>query len=283
VEIEYSDDSAVPVAAPSEFDRSDAERADWLPIVDEMRAALAADQVVPYYQPKICLASGRVVGLEALARWRHPDRGLLTPGQFAPALEHPETSIMIWDAMLRQAIADLRDWRTAGVDCGRVSVNLSAAEFDQPDTARVVLDRLAEVGVPPTSFEVEVTEAVRLDARGSFALDTLSEAGVRIALDDFGTGFASMTHLVRFPVDVIKIDQSFVRGIEDARNRCIVRALIDLGRDLRMQVVAEGVETAQQADWLRRMGCDVVQGYHFARPMPACDVTAFVSSRNDIP
>ena len=274
---EYREQSAPPAFAPS-----GARRADPLTIIREMRGALAADQVVPYYQPKICLASGRVIGFEALARWRHPERGLLSPGQFAPALEHPETSIMIWDAMLRQTITNLRAWRIAGVDCGRVLVNLSAAEFDQPDIARVLLYRLAEAGVPPTSFEVELTEAVRLDTRGSFALDTLSEAGVRIALDDFGTGFASMTHLVRFPVDVIKIDQSFVRGLEDARNRCIVRTLIDLGRDLRMQVVAEGVETAQQTDWLRRMGCDVVQGYHFARPMPASGVTAFVSSRNDM-
>ena len=255
---------------------------DGLTNIHEMRDALAADQIVPYYQPKICLASGRVVGFEALARWRHPVKGVLSPGHFAPALEHPEVAMMLWDAMLRQTTADLRNWRMTGLDCARVAVNLAAAEFDQPDLAKSLLDRLAEAGVPPTSFEVEVTEAVRLNTSGSFALDTLSEAGVRIALDDFGTGFASLTHLVRFPVDVIKIDQSFVRGLDDARHRCIVRAIVDLGRDLRMQVVAEGVETAQQADLLRRMGCDLVQGYHFARPMPASGVAAFVSSRNDL-
>ena len=133
--------------------------------------------------------------------------------------------------------------------------------------------------MPPTSFEVEVTEAVRLNA-GSFVLDALSEAGVQIALDDFGTGFASLAHLVRLPVDVIKIDQGFVRGIEGARTRSIIRAIVDLSRDLRMQVVAEGVETAEQADWLQRMGCDVVQGFLFAKPMPRAQVPIFVSSRN---
>ena len=240
-------------------------------VAGEIRAALSNDQIVPFYQPKVCLSSGRIVGFEALARWQHPVKGVLTPGYFGVAFEDPEIAEMVGEAMARQLATDVAAWLSAGYDCGRVALNLSSAEFRQPGLADAVLVTLAQAGVPTRNFEVEVTETVFLGASSDLVATTLNrfrEAGVSIALDDFGTGFASLTHLKQFPVDHIKIDQSFVRGLErDQADRAIVSAVVALGRNLGMRLTAEGVETDQQAARLRELGCDAAQGYLFAKPM----------------
>jgi len=247
-----------------------------LTIAVEVRAALAAGQIVPYYQPKVSVATGRIVGFEALARWRHPERGLLTPGYFGSAFEDPELSTAIGDRILETAAADMRAWNERGIDFGRVAVNFAAAEFRKPDLAGMILDVLSRFGVPATQFEVEVTETVFLGAGAETVPATLARlhaSGVSIALDDFGTGFASLTHLKQFPVDHIKVDQSFVRGLEqDSDNAAIVAAVIGLGKSLGMKVTAEGVETMAQAQHLAAMGCDYAQGYLYAKPMAGAHV-----------
>jgi EAL domain-containing protein (putative c-di-GMP-specific phosphodiesterase class I) len=256
-------------------------------VARDMRQAIAEGQIVPFYQPKICLSTGRVVGFEALARWQHPSRGLLTPGSFASAFEDPELAIGIGRRMIGQLAADVRTWLDRGLDCGRVALNLSTAEFREPGLAEAMLEAFARAGTPVAHFEVEVTETVLLGKSPEHVLATLQrlhEGGVRIALDDFGTGYASLTHLKQFPVDDIKIDQSFVRDLErDADDAAIVAALIGLGRSLGKKVVAEGVETEGQLRYLRARGCDFAQGYLFAKPMAASRVPWFLTEQTRRP
>ncbi len=244
-----------------------------LQIAREMRGALEAGEIAPFYQPKIDLRSGEIIGFEALARWRHPERGLLTPASFASAFESQELALGIGRTIVTHVMRDIRSWLDAGVDPGCVAVNLSPADFGDSGVATGILGLLAEAGVPTRHFSVEVTESVFLGNDGGkvgAALRVLHEAGVRIALDDFGTGFASLTHLKRFPVDEIKIDRSFVRDIEnDADDAAIVSAVIGLGRSLSIDVIAEGVETLSQARFLRDNDCGQAQGFLFGKPMAA--------------
>ncbi|MGX7707908.1 diguanylate cyclase domain-containing protein [Methylobacterium sp. Gmos1] len=251
-------------------------------IADEVRSALAEGRIVPFYQPKVCLGTGRIAGFEALARWQHPDKGLLTPGYFGSVFEDPEIATALSDSLLRQILRDMRTWRDDGLDFGRVAVNVSSAEFQKPDLAGSMLEALASFGVPAALFEAEVTETVFL-GHGSESvpgtLRRLHDQGVMVTLDDFGTGFASLTHLKQFPVSHIKVDQSFVRDLErDEDDAAIVAAVIGLGRSLGMQVTAEGVETEAQARRLRAMRCDYAQGYLYARPMAGSRVPRLLST-----
>lgn len=255
-----------------------------LRITAEVRAALAEGQIVPYYQPKVCITSGQIVGFEALARWRHPRKGLLTPGYFGSAFEDPELSTAIGDTILETAAADMRAWNERGLAFGRVAVNFASAEFRKPDLAGLILDVLGRFGIPATQFEVEVTETVFLGHGAETVPATLARlhaSGIRIALDDFGTGFASLTHLKQFPVDHIKVDRSFVRDLgRDAGNAAIVAAVVGLGRNLGMTVTAEGVETVEQARHLAAMGCDYAQGYLYAKPMAGARVPLLLKRWN---
>lgn len=250
-------------------------------VLEEVREGLNCDQFLPFYQPKLSLRTGQVLGFEALVRWQHPDRGLLAPGSFGPAFTDPETAIAIGNVMVRRVLDDIRSWRAQGLDCGRVAVNFSAAEFADEDLAKRVLGMLADAGVPPRCFEVEITETVLLEQNSENTyevLNTLSEAGVSVALDDFGTGYASLTHLKCYPVHHIKIDQSFVRDLEtDKEDVAIVSAVIRLGQSLGMEVTAEGVETQRQADILAEMGCDQAQGYFYAKPMRGAQAMAMMA------
>ncbi len=244
--------------------------------------ALASQWIVPFYQPKVLLASGALGGFEALLRWRHPRDGIQSPDSIAAAFNDKELGAAIGERMRSCVFRDMRSWLEAGLEFGRVAINVSAAEFRRDDYAERVLEELRREGVPARCLEVEVTESVFLGSGAEFverALRTLSAEGVTIALDDFGTGYASLSHLKRFPVHAIKIDRSFVGGLEtDAGDAAIVRALLSLGRNLDIEVVAEGVETAFQATLLQRMSCDLVQGYHFGRPAPAEDIPCLIVS-----
>jgi diguanylate cyclase (GGDEF)-like protein/PAS domain S-box-containing protein len=244
--------------------------------------ALESDWIMPFYQPKVVLASGALGGFEALLRWQHPRGGIQSPDRIAPAFNDTELGTAIGERMRACVLSDMRRWLDAGLSIGRVAVNASAAEFRRGDYAERVLEELRRAGVPARCLEVEVTESVFLGSSTQLveqALRTLSQEGVTIALDDFGTGYASLSHLKRFPVNAIKIDRSFVGGLEsDAGDAAIVRAVLSLGHNLGIEVVAEGVETPFQASLLQRMSCDLVQGYHFGRPMPAGDVPGFVTS-----
>ena len=238
--------------------------------------AVASDWIVPFYQPKVSLASGELVGFEALLRFEQPNIGIQYPDTISPAFEDTELGTALGQRMRSGVFRDIRSWLDAGVSFGRVAINVSAAEFRHDDYAERVLEELRLWDLPTTCLEVEVTESVFLGRHADNverALRVLSAAGVTIALDDFGTGYASLTHLKRFRVDTIKIDRSFVQDIEtDVGDAAIVKALLSLGQSLHIAVVAEGVETVAQADFLRNHGCDMVQGYHYGRPVPGREV-----------
>lgn len=217
-----------------------------------------------------------------MARWHHPGKGLLTPGFFGAAFADPELATAIGRQINVKVATDMRDWLDAGLDFGRVAVNLSPSAFNEPELARELLGLLKRTGIPARHFEVEVTETVflgRSSDHASAILTQLHQQGVRIALDDFGTGYASLTHLKQFPVDHVKIDQSFIRELERVEvDEAIVAAVIGLCRKLGIQVTAEGVETAGQARRLRELGCHHAQGYLYARPVACSQVPSLLAS-----
>jgi diguanylate cyclase (GGDEF)-like protein/PAS domain S-box-containing protein len=241
-----------------------------------MREAIANDEIIPFYQPKVSLSTGEIVGLEALARWQHPTEGILTPSFFGAVFEDHEIAASIGKLLTSKIAADVRQWLDDDLPFGRIALNLSPAEFGQTGLVDNMLRTLDWLRVPPTYFEVEVTETVLLGRNSNnvaSALTQFREHGVQIALDDFGTGYASLTHLKQFPVDHIKIDRSFVRDLEqDPDDEAIIAAVISLGRSLQLQVTAEGVETHGQARRLRELGCDHAQGYLYAKPMAASQI-----------
>jgi diguanylate cyclase (GGDEF)-like protein/PAS domain S-box-containing protein len=238
--------------------------------------ALKKGTVRPYYQPKVGLKSGGVVGFEALMRWKHPRLGIQEPASIAAAFEDLSLAAEISDRMIEAVIADILHWRGEDIPFGHVAVNAAAAEFRRGDFAERLLERLAKAKLPTSCFQLEVTESVFV-GRGAEhverALRMLAVEGVAIALDDFGTGFASLSHLKHFPVDIVKIDRSFVCGLEDdPGDAAIVDAVTSLGRRLRKTIVAEGIETPHQHKLLQALGCDQGQGYYYGRPAPASRV-----------
>jgi diguanylate cyclase (GGDEF)-like protein len=245
-------------------------------LLRDVRAAITAQEFVLYYQPVVDIASNSVSGFEALMRWDHPEQGILTPDRFMAAFEDQDLSLKLGDLAFESALKQMRDWMDAGVEFGRVAVNISAAQFRSGRLAEEVQDRLNRWNVPCDRLTIEVTENVYMGWGSEMVSDTvrrLHEAGVMIALDDFGTGYASLANLRQFPIDRLKIDKSFVQNIEDA---AIVKAVITLGSSMGMKVVAEGVEDQAQLDALAGYGCDQIQGYHFSRPMPAGMVPGYL-------
>ncbi|MDY8111186.1 EAL domain-containing protein [Fulvimarina sp. 2208YS6-2-32] len=242
-------------------------------LISEVADGLKADQFVPYYQPIVCLRTGEVTGFEALARWQHPHKGLLSPYSFSVAFEDAELSRQLTAAMARRVIADAKTWLQLGFSFGRLAVNFSAADFADTDFASKIRKTILHSELPSNLFKVEVTEGVFLGAGTDHIEATLRElhsSGIEIALDDFGTGYASLTHLKKFPVDQIKIDRSFVSSLEhDHDNAQIVRAITQLAQGLNMTVVAEGIETETQLRVLQTMGCEYGQGYLFSKPIAA--------------
>ena len=242
------------------------------------RVAVTEATVCPYYQPKVDLCSGDIAGFEALLRWQHPNKGLQLPETIEEAFKDYELASKIGCLMQQRVLADMRSWERSGVRFGRVSINAAPAEFLRDDYAERLLDKLALAGIPPTSLEIEVTEhALMANASKHVcrALAVLKTSGITVALDDFGTGHSSLSHLRDFPVDVVKIDRSFVRQMAgDEEIAAIVRAVINLAASLKIQSVAEGVETREQADLLRAAGCALGQGFLLGCPSPADLVSA---------
>lgn len=253
-------------------------------ILREVRQGLALSEFVPHYQPKISLKTGEIVGFEALARWRHPRLGLLTPAYFGSAFDDHDLSGAMAASIIRQVAMDMRRWLDQDLEFGRVAVNLASADFSDKALATKMLAILRQARVPASRLEIEVTETVLLGRQtqdSAAILKEFHEAGISIALDDFGTGFASLTHLKQFPVDHIKIDQSFIRNLEtDKADMAIVIAVVSLGRSLGMTITAEGVEKVGQASRLRELGCDYVQGYLYAKPAVAQRVPWMIRNRS---
>ncbi|HEX8788246.1 MAG TPA: EAL domain-containing protein, partial [Telluria sp.] len=246
-----------------------------------LRSALLQDEFELYYQPQVDLASGAVVGLEALIRWRNPSLGLVRPDRFIHLAEETGLIVPIGAWVLRTACRQNRAWQRAGYGPLRIAVNLSARQFAEPGLVREIACVLEETGLAPTSLEIEITESLVMDDIEG-AIRTMLELkgmGVKLSIDDFGTGYSSLSYLRRFPVDVLKIDRSFVRDIPFCEDdAALVAAIIELARGLRMRVIAEGVENEAQLDYLKRRGCDEVQGHVFARAAPGPDVEALLRS-----
>lgn len=243
----------------------------------DLPRALEAGELRLHYHPQLDLESGRIKGAEALLRWQHPQRGLLLPAEFVPLAEAfgPLDRMTAW--VLRQACADAAGW--AGGQ-SRIAVNLSPRQLEDPATADLVSDILAETGLPEARLELEITESAVMGDVGSAArqLQRLRDLGVQLSLDDFGTGYSSLTLLKHLPVTKLKIDRSFVAGLEDDRgDRAIVRALIDLGRGLGLEVLAEGVEREPQLAFLREAGCTAVQGDLVSPPVEAGRIPALLA------
>jgi len=236
----------------------------------DLRLALERDELVLHYQPKFCVDSGLVIGAEALVRWMHPVRGLIPPAHFIHLAEETGLIVPLGAYVLRAACIQNAIWRRTGTLSLCIAVNVSAIQFLGPDFVTDVANVLKETGLPPDSLEIEVTESMIMDDvdQAIVILNGLRDLGVTLSIDDFGTGYSSLAYLKRFPINILKIDQSFVRGIqEDKDDRIIIESIIGLAHNLNLQVVAEGVETAAQLDYLKRQGCDAVQGYYFSRPV----------------
>jgi diguanylate cyclase (GGDEF)-like protein/PAS domain S-box-containing protein len=242
----------------------------------DLRQALENREFELHYQPKVNLQTGSITGVEALIRWHHPRRGLVSPAQFIPIAEACGVIVPIGRWVLREACRQARAWRDAGLPPLRIAVNVSARELREKDFVAAVLAALTDTGVEPACLELELTESFLMqDATVTGAvLQALKDLGVMLALDDFGTGYSSLSHLRRFPIDTLKIDQSFVRDLAtDADDASIVNAVISMGESLNMRVVAEGVETRDQVAFLQQHGCPVGQGYYFGRPVLAGQLT----------
>ena len=240
----------------------------------ELRRGIERGEVVPYFQPIVDLSTGRVLGYEVLARWLHPDRGLLVPSDFLPLAEETGLLVELGAAMLRDSLSQLARWRAAGhefANCS-LSVNVGTRQLVDPAFYRLVADLLAETGIEADALWLEITETALLaDVKAStVALRELRNLGLHLAVDDFGTGYSSLTYLKRFPVESIKVDRAFVNGLGiESEDTLIVDAVVKLGRALGLGVVAEGIETPLQLSRLRELGCDRGQGYLFGRPRPA--------------
>ena len=252
-----------------------AQAADLFALESDLRLAVERDELVLHYQPKIDLASGSMRGIEALIRWQHPERGLLPPGEFIPMAEDSGLIVPLGRWVLREACGQLRAWRDAGISVPRCAVNLSARQFGNESLLDDVLESLSGAGLGADLLEVEITESVLMSdpERANRILQRLHALGVHISIDDFGTGYSSLAYLKRFPAQTLKIDRSFVSGLPaDRDDAAITQAVIALSHSLGLQVVAEGVETQEQLEFLQRLGCDQAQGYLIGRPMPAAQL-----------
>jgi diguanylate cyclase (GGDEF)-like protein len=245
-----------------------------------LRRALERGEFVLHYQPQIDLARGEIVGAEALVRWQHPDLGLLGPMEFIPLAEENGLIIPLGEWVLRAACAQNRAWQNAGLPPIRVAVNLSVRQFHQKNLADIVARILGQTGLDAHRLELEITESCLMQNTQTTVtlLTELNRLGVRISIDDFGTGYSSLAYLKRFPIDTLKIDRSFVCDIDtDPNDAAIVKAIIALAQSLEMHVIAEGVETQNQLDFLRTYQCNEIQGYLISRPLPAGDFAALLA------
>ena len=248
----------------------------------DLRRALDRDEFVVFYQPIISLESGRSVGFEALARWQHPDQGLVSPGVFIPVAEEIGLIVGIGKFVLNDACRQFRLWLDQHPDSGLefVSVNLSAKQFAEEDLVGQVERAVADAGLEPHHLKLEITETAVMDnaAHAIEVLQRLKELGTRLSIDDFGTGYSSLAYLNRFPVDTLKIDRSFVMNMTtDKEKLTIVETIIMLASKLSMQLIAEGVETADQQGLLTKLGTEYAQGFLFSRPVPPSEVATLLS------
>jgi diguanylate cyclase (GGDEF)-like protein/PAS domain S-box-containing protein len=248
--------------------------AEKLKLEARLRRALERNEFVVHYQPQMDLASGRVTGVEALIRWRSPEAGLIGPNDFIPVLEETGLIVPVGEWVLREACTQNKRWKEAGLSVPRIAVNLSGRQLNDPSLVSTVGRVLKDTGLDPASLELEITEGMIENADEAVKiLHGLSSMGVRLAIDDFGTGYSSLSYLKSFPINTLKIDQTFVRDVTtDADDAAIAKAIIAMAHSLKLNVIAEGVETREQLDFLSSEACDEIQGFLFGRPLPALDL-----------
>lgn len=250
-----------------------------LMLASSLQTALSRDEFILHYQPCVELASGKITGVEALIRWRHPELGLLPPGRFIPIAEETGLITRIGEWVLEQACRQSRAWRDAGLAPVRMAVNLSARQFRQPGLMAKVAEVTREYAVYPGMLELEITESMmmQMPERTRPVLQQLHDAGVSIAMDDFGTGYSSLSYLRHFPLDYLKIDRTFVNGIpDDADQMTITHTIIAMAKSLKIKLIAEGIETFEQYAFLLEQGCEEGQGYYFSTPQPPAKVEALL-------
>jgi diguanylate cyclase (GGDEF)-like protein/PAS domain S-box-containing protein len=257
-----------------------------LQLEGDLRQAVRRNELLLHYQPQVDLRTGRIVGMEALLRWCHPRLGMVPPGRFIPIAEESGQILTIGAWVLRTACRQNKAWQDAGFSPLRVAVNLSGKQFYQSDLIPLVSEVLAETGLSAQWLELELTEGlVTVDMKHAVSImRELKTMGVKLSIDDFGTGYSSLSYLKSFPIDVLKIDQAFVRNITtDPDEATIARSIITLAHSLRLQVIAEGVETEAQLSYLQRHRCDQIQGYHFSRPLPASGFEQLLAQDKRLP
>lgn len=253
-----------------------------LSVETKLRKALERGELQLYYQPQVDLKDGRLVGFETLLRWNHPELGVVSPAEFIPVAEESGLIVQIGRWAIRTACKQVAAWREAGLGDVHVSVNLSARQTKDAYLVHDIVSSLREAGMRPSQLELEITETVLMENVHANVelLNRLQTAGIRLAIDDFGTGYSSMAYLKRFPIDQVKIDRTFVRDIPgDGDDEAITTAIIAMAHSLGLSVVAEGVETEAQLQFLRDAGCDIMQGYYFAEPKPPEQVEALLKTR----
>ncbi len=259
---------------------------DHLALESDLRHAVARGELILHYQPQVQVKTGNVAGVEALLRWQHPERGMISPSVFIGIAEESGLIIDIGNWVLREACRQQQAWMSNGLPPLRVSVNISAVQFRRTDFTAHVRRIIRETGVDPCHVELELTESIAIHRAGEVlkTLQELKELGVNLAIDDFGTGFSNLGYLQRFPIDRLKIDQSFIRDVENIpANKSIIQAIVSLAHSLSLETVAEGVETETEFAHTRLCHCDEVQGFYHARPLPADDLIAWVYRRNVTP
>jgi EAL domain-containing protein (putative c-di-GMP-specific phosphodiesterase class I) len=246
-----------------------------------LRQALKSDQLCLYYQPKVDLKNGCITGCEALIRWRHPQRGLLSPADFIPLAEETGLIVPLGTWVLAEACRQAKTWQDEGLPPLSIAVNLSARQFHKGNLPQIVKEVLDNTGFAPHRLELELTESmVMADATGAGqTMEILKQLGVRLSLDDFGTGYSSLNYLRRFPVDSLKIDRSFICDVAtDPSGASLVASVIDIAHSLNMAAIAEGVETREQLAFLVGCNCDMLQGYLFSKPLPVDEFTSLLRS-----
>ena len=251
---------------------------DRIALENDLRSAIARDELELHYQPQVSMARRNIVGLEALLRWNHPALGAVPPATFIQVAEEVGLIGEISTWVLEQACLQLATWRRGGVPATRLSINLSAHDFHRSDIVDAITGCLDRHGVDPQLLEIEITESIMMNDTASVASKVrgLRAAGLSVAIDDFGTGYSALAYLQKFPVSALKIDRSFVRDLEGPMTNPIISAITGIARGFELELVAEGVENLEQASALRTLGCDVMQGYLFARPAPAIDAEAWL-------
>ncbi len=254
-----------------------------LQLENRLRKAVENEEFVLHYQPQVNLHDNRIIGVEALLRWQCPERGLVYPVEFVSTLEETGLIVSVGRWVLHTACSQNKRWQDAGLDHITMAVNVSPIQFSSHQMTDTIIEVLAETGLPPCSLELEITENALMNhpAHCAFMLRELKVLGVNTSIDDFGTGYSSLSYLKRFPVSKLKIDRSFITDLpHDANDASITKAILGLGNSLQLDVLAEGVETKAQLKFLKKHGCEEVQGYYFSRPIPADELTILLEKQS---